>query len=61
MIIQYFDWRKGGLQSKLIEFANETADTIATYVKDTLKKNVFEILCGIYRRQLQYYVWKTSA
>ena len=41
IIIQYFDWRKGGLQSKLIEFinkANETADTIATYVKDTLEK-----------------------
>ena len=39
IIIQYFDWRKGGLQSKLIEFtnkANETADKIATYVKDTL-------------------------
>ena len=30
IIFQYFDWRKGGLQSKLIEFtnmANETADT----------------------------------
>ena len=63
MIIQYFDWRKGGLQSKLIEFtnkANETADTIATYVKDILeKKDAFEKMCGIYRRQLQYYVWKT--
>ena len=36
MIIEYFDWSKGGLQSKLIEFtnkANETADTIATYRK----------------------------
>ena len=31
VLVQYFDWRKGGLQSKLIEFtnkANETADTI---------------------------------
>ena len=44
IIIQYFDWRKGGLQSKLIEFtnkANETADTIATCVKDTLEKGCF--------------------
>ena len=52
IIIQYFDWRKGGLQSKLIEFtnkANETADTIATNVKDT-----FEKMSGIYKRQLQY-------
>ena len=33
IVIEYFDWRKSGLQSKLIEFtnkANETADTIAT-------------------------------
>ena len=40
IIIQYSDWRKSGLQSKLIEFtnkANEAADTIATYVKDTLE------------------------
>ena len=44
IIIQYFDWRKGGLQSKLIQFtnkANETADTIATYVKETLQKGCF--------------------
>ena len=44
IIIQYFDWRKGGLQSKLIEFtnkANETADAIATYVKDNLEKGCF--------------------
>ena len=43
IIIQYFDWRKGGLQLKLIEFtnkANEAADTIAAYVKDTLEKRV---------------------
>ena len=42
IIVQYFDWRKG-LQSKLIEFnnkANETADTIVTYVKDTLEKRM---------------------
>ena len=43
IIIKYFDWRKGGLHSKLIEFtnkANETVDTIATYVKDTLEKRM---------------------
>ena len=43
IIIQYFDWREGGLQSKLIEFtnkANETADTISTYVNDTLEKRM---------------------
>ena len=48
IIIQYFDWRKGGLQSKLIEFtnkANETADTIATYVKDTLEKRMLLKKC----------------
>ena len=62
IITQYFDWRQSGLQSKLMEFtnkANETADTIATYVKNTLeKKNAFEKMCGIYKRQLQYYVWE---
>ena len=45
IIFQYFDWRKGGLQSKLIELtnkANETAGAIASYVKDTLKT---AILC----------------
>ena len=43
IIIQYFDWRKGDLQSKLIEFANkanETVDTIAIYIKDTLEKRM---------------------
>ena len=48
IITQYFDWRKGGLQSKLIEFsnkANETADTIATYVKDTLEKRMLLKKC----------------
>ena len=47
-IIQYFDWRKYGLQSQLIEFtnkANETADTIATYVKDTLEKRILLKKC----------------
>ena len=40
IIIQYFDWKNGGLQSKLIEFTNnskETADTIATDIKENLE------------------------
>ena len=48
IIIQYFDWRKGGLQSKLIELTNkenETADTIATFVKDTLEKGMLLKKC----------------
>ena len=43
IIIQYFDWRKDGLQSKLIEFtnkANKTINTIVTYVKDNLEKRM---------------------
>ncbi|CAM2116517.1 unnamed protein product [Caretta caretta] len=42
VIIQYFDWKNGSLQSKLIEVQNtpnETADTIAHHVKETLEKN----------------------
>ena len=49
---QCFDWRKGGLQSKLIEFtnkANETADTIATYVKDTLEKRMLLKKCVAFK------------
>ena len=48
IIVQYFDWRKSGLQSKLIEFtkkANETADTIATYIKDTFEKRILLKKC----------------
>ena len=56
IIIQYFDSRKGCLHSKLIEFTNkasETANTIATYTKEHLrKKDAFEEMCGIYKRQL---------
>ena len=65
IITQYFDWRKGGLQSKLIEFtnkANETADTNATYVRDNLEKRMLLKKCvAFYRRLLQYCVWRTSA
>ena len=48
IITQYFDWRKGGLQSKLIECtnkANETAETIAPYIKDTLDKRMLLKKC----------------
>ncbi|XP_053255097.1 uncharacterized protein LOC128418927 [Podarcis raffonei] len=40
IVIQYFDWKSGGLQSKIIEMRsqpNETADTILSYVKETLE------------------------
>ena len=46
IVIQYFDWQKGGLQSKLIEVkstTNECAVTIATEIKKTLtEKGLFE-------------------
>ena len=41
IVIQYFDWKKGGLQSKLVEVKNtlnETSDIIATRIKETLEK-----------------------
>ena len=41
--IQYFDWKNGGLQSKLIEVRNtpnETDDMIVQYVKETVFKSV---------------------
>lgn len=43
MLVQYFDWRNGGLQFKIIEFnnkPNETADIIAEYVHNTIEKSV---------------------
>ena len=65
IIIQYFDWRKSGLKSKLIEFknkANETADTIVTCVKDTLEKRMLLKKCVAFTRDncKQYYAWRTS-
>ena len=42
VVIQYFDWKNGGLMSKLIEVQstpNKTADTIAQHLKETLEKN----------------------
>ena len=43
VIIQYFNWKNIGLQSKLIEIwstPNETDHTIAQYVKETFEKNI---------------------
>lgn len=42
LLIQYFDWKNGGLQTKVIDLQslpNETADTIATFIKDALDKH----------------------
>ena len=41
VLIQYFNWKEGGLQSKLIEVQNtrnETSDTIANLVKKAFEK-----------------------
>jgi hypothetical protein len=49
VVIQYFDWKNGGLQSKLIEVqqqSNEAAETAAQYIKGNLKKLVF-LICRI--------------
>jgi len=46
VVIQYFDWKNCGLQSKLIEMqqqSNEAAETAAQYIKGNLKKHVFLI------------------
>ena len=48
VLVQYFDWKKGGIQSRLIQFKNrhnETADTIAGYVKETLEKSGLSEKC----------------
>jgi len=49
VVIQYFDRKNCGLQSKLIEVqqqSNEAADTPAQYIKGNLKKRVF-LICRI--------------
>jgi hypothetical protein len=46
VVIQYFDWKNGGLQSKLIEMqqqSNESAETVAQYMKGNLK-HVYEFV-----------------
>ena len=43
VVIQNFDWKNDGLQSKLIKVqqqSNEAAETIAQYIKGNLKKHV---------------------
>lgn len=48
IVIQYFDWKKGGVQSTLIEIKDtpdETADTIATYLIETLRKHNLSEKC----------------
>lgn len=42
ILLQYFDWKNGGLQSKLVDVhstPNETADIISGCVKDSLDKH----------------------
>ena len=44
VVIQYFDWKNSGLQSKLIEVQqqwNESAETVAQYIKGNLKQHVY--------------------
>jgi len=46
VVIQYFDWKNGVLQSKLIEVqhqSTEAAETVAQYIKGNLKKHVYLI------------------
>lgn len=53
LLIQYFDWKNGGVQSKLVEVKNtpnETADTIAQYIKETLENN------GIFSKYIAFTV-----
>uniref|UniRef100_A0AAR2KN72 HAT C-terminal dimerisation domain-containing protein n=1 Tax=Pygocentrus nattereri TaxID=42514 RepID=A0AAR2KN72_PYGNA len=48
IIIQYFDWKEGGVQSKLIQAQdtpNETETTIANYLMETLAKNNLASKC----------------
>lgn len=46
VLIQYFDFKNGGLQSKLIQMksvANETAQTISTHIRESLQSlNLYE-------------------
>lgn len=48
IIIPYFDWKKGAVQTKLIEVRNapsETAETIAQYLTETLAKSKWPEKC----------------
>jgi hypothetical protein len=49
VLIQYSDWKHGGLQSKSIavqQQLNEAPEIIAQYIKGTLENCVF-LICGI--------------
>ena len=49
VVIQYFDQKNGGLQSKLIEVhqqSNEVAETIVQFIKGTLESHVF-LICKL--------------
>lgn len=42
VVVQWIDWKIGGLKSKLIKVqqqSNEAAETVAQYIKGTVKKN----------------------
>jgi hypothetical protein len=42
VVIQYFDWKNGGLHSKLIEVqqqSNEAAEALVQYIKETLENH----------------------
>jgi hypothetical protein len=44
VVIHYFDWKNGGLQSKLTEVQqqlNEAAETVALFITGTLRKEFF--------------------
>lgn len=45
IVIQYFDYRDGGIKTKILELdvlANETAETITQYIVNTLRKHGIE-------------------
>lgn len=51
ILIQYFDVKSGGVQTKVIEFKclpNETSETIAQYIVETLKLKSIESKCVAY-------------
>jgi hypothetical protein len=44
VVIQYFDWKNSGLQSKLIEVqqqSNESAEIVVQHIKGNLKQHVY--------------------
>jgi hypothetical protein len=51
VVIQYFVWKHGGLQLKLVELwqkSNEAAETVAQYIKETLEKSCLFLIYSIY-------------